>query len=161
MGMTKKSIYVETSVLSFLCADPSTIQKTLEKQRDTLMWWNRDRQNFLLCLSDEVMIEAAKGDPEFARRRLEKAAELQLILVNSADRTLAREFVARHLLPPDSLVDATHLAITVRRKFDVLLTWNVKHLANPYVLPLVYNFLRQAGMHVPVILTPAALLESE
>jgi hypothetical protein len=153
-------IYVETSILSFLCADPSPIQETLEKQRDTLRWWNTCRHDSDAFLSDEVIIEAARGNPEFAKRRLDKAAELRSVMAEPRDRQFGEQVIARGLIPRNANVDATHLAIAVRTQANVLLTWNLRHLANPQVLPLVYNFLKAKGLHVPAITTPKDLMES-
>ena len=157
--MAKQTVYVETSVLSFLCADPSTVQKTFEKQRDTVEWWGAYRQRFEAFVSDVVAAEAAMGHPTFAQRRLEKADQLPLLTAERDDRQLALEFVARGLIPRKAEVDGTHLAIAVRTGMDFLLTWNLKHLANPETLPLVYNYLKAVGRHIPRIVTPAALLE--
>jgi hypothetical protein len=158
--MARLSIYVETSILSFLCADPSPIQETLEKQRDTIRWWNTHRHDSDAFLSDEVIVEAARGNPEYARRRLDKAAELRFVRAEPKDRQFGERIIAQGLIPPNANVDATHLAVAVRREADILLTWNLRHLANPRVLPLVYNFLKANGLHVPAITTPKDLMES-
>ena len=38
---------------------------------------------------------------------------------------------------------------------------NLTHLANPQVLPLVYNFLSLNCRHLPAVTTPSALMESK
>lgn len=160
MAVIRKSIYVESSVLSFLCAEPSVVQATFEKQRDTIQWWNIHRPNYEVFVSNEVIIEISKGDPVFAQRRLQRAAGLPLIERVAQDRELAREFLAERLIPAIAEFDATHLAIAVRTRMDYLLTWNLKHLVNPDTLPLVYNYLDRTHRHRPTITTPAALMES-
>lgn len=160
MMNVKKSVYIETTILSFLCAEPSIVQATHEKQRHTVQWWNLHRSSYKTYVSNEVLIEISRGDPEFARRRLEKAADLALIERVIQDRQLADEFQARRIIPPVAYVDAIHLAIAVRTRMDFLLTWNLKHLANPEVLPLVYNFLKETDRHTPIITTPSDLMES-
>src|SRR2546423_1599738 len=121
--MAKKSVYVETSVLSFLCASPSLIFSTIARQHDTIKWWNHQRAKYAVYTSSEVIIEAAKGKTEFAQRRLQKAAELLRIDVVPDDKSLAIEFIAKKLVPSKAKVDATHLAIAVRTEMDFLLTW--------------------------------------
>ena len=154
-----KKVYVETSILSFLCAEPSSIKKTAELQRATLDWWMNHRHKYEVYVSSEVMIEIGKGDPEHARLRLEKAAELKRIMSLADDQALAKELTDRGLLPRKATIDASHLAIAVRTNMDYLLTWNLKHLANPIALPLVYDYLRRTFRHVPLITTPVKLME--
>ena len=136
------------------------IQATLERQRDTIRWWNTYRVRFHVCVSDQVVIEAAGGKPEFAARRLTEAAQLHLLVAEPEDQLLAVELVDHKLIPAIAKVDALHLAIAVRTKMDIVLTWNLKHLANPQVLPLVYNYLQGCGRHVPAVTTPSDLMES-
>jgi hypothetical protein len=160
MAASRKSVYIESSILSFLCADPSPVQATLEKQRDTIQWWHFHRAKYESYVSNEVIVEISKGDPVFAQRRLEKAIELPLIERVAQDRQLAHEFLTRRIIPAVAEVDATHLAIAVRTQMDYLLTWNLKHLANPDVLPVVYNYLDRTHRHRPIISTPSMLMES-
>lgn len=91
---------------------------------------------------------------------MENAAELLLIAKTSDDAALASELIRAKLLPKKAAIDAAHLAIAARTKMDFLLTWNLKHLANPVALPMVYDYLKRNGLHVPVITTPSDLMES-
>jgi hypothetical protein len=160
MASVKRSVYIETSILSFLCAEPSMVLMTAARQVATHEWWDLYRPLYRAYTSNEVIIEASRGDPTHARRRLDRAAELPVIERVAQDVQLARAFVREGLIPSVAEVDATHVAIAVRTKMHYLLTWNLKHLANPDVLPLVYDYLKRCGWHVPVITTPSDLMEA-
>lgn len=68
----KPSVYIETSVVSYLTARPSRDLVTATYQQITRYWW----KNVLpLCeefVSAVVLEEAAQGDPSAAQRRLDK-----------------------------------------------------------------------------------------
>jgi hypothetical protein len=158
---TTKRIYVETSIFSFLCAEPSMVLVTAARQRDTHSWWNHHRMKYRIFTSSEVLAEAGDGDTAFASKRVELIAGLDQGEAIPADRELGMEFLAQRLIPRKAEVDAVHLAIAIRFKADILLTWNLRHLANPATLPFVYDYLRQSGRHRPIITTPSDLLGSQ
>ena len=75
------TIYLETSIVSYLTARPSRDVVTLARQEVTREWWNTRRANFQLFTSEFVIEEAEEGDPEAAKRRLnalKEAEELEL-----------------------------------------------------------------------------------
>ena len=63
------TIYLETSIVSYLTARPSRDVVTLARQEVTREWWNTRRTNFQLFISEFVIEEAEEGDPEAAERR--------------------------------------------------------------------------------------------
>ena len=63
-------LYVETSVLSYLTARPSTSIITAAHQYITTTWWSSCRNAFDVFTSELVVEEAARGDLEAASRRL-------------------------------------------------------------------------------------------
>jgi hypothetical protein len=63
------SVYLETSIISYLTSLPSRDLITAAHQELTRMWWST-RGRFDLFISQAVLSEAAAGDPEAAARRL-------------------------------------------------------------------------------------------
>jgi hypothetical protein len=53
--MDKKSLYIETSIVSYLTARPSSDLLTAALQKVTLGWWKTQRSHFDLYTSDVVM----------------------------------------------------------------------------------------------------------
>lgn len=151
------TVYVETSVISYLAARPSGDETTRARQLATKRWWaNRARWN--LVVSSAVMIEAMKGEHESAVRRVELLAGIPAVRVNNQVRTLAAALLRNGPLPAGARVDAEHIALATVNGFDYLVTWNLKHIANPAIQARVAEICRSAGYEPPRIRTPEALL---
>ena len=68
--MTKPSVYVETSIVSYLTARPSRDLIIAAQQAMTRDWWHDAAERFVLVASELVLTEAAEGDADAARARL-------------------------------------------------------------------------------------------
>ncbi len=77
----KPKVYLETSIISYLTARPSNNVIVAGHQLTTLDWWNRERENFDLVVSDLVLVEAGKGDAEMVEARLRLAQPLKSLTV--------------------------------------------------------------------------------
>ena len=64
------SVYVETSVVSYLTARPSRDVVVAAYQEVTREWWRSAPGEFVLYVSALVISEARTGDPEAAARSL-------------------------------------------------------------------------------------------
>ena len=60
--MSKKSVYLETSFISYLTARPSRDIITAGRQAITHEWWDNRRHDFDLFVSELVFMEARRGD---------------------------------------------------------------------------------------------------
>ena len=60
--MTKPSVYVETSIVSYLTARPSRDLIIAAQQTMTRDWWRGASERFVLVASELVFTEAAAGD---------------------------------------------------------------------------------------------------
>jgi predicted nucleic acid-binding protein len=151
-------VYLETSFISLLVADPSRHLVTAANQQVTRDWWQRRRQEFLCIASDEVRQEASKGDPEQVRRRLELLAELTMVQPAREAESLTQAFLATGALPANAQTDAAHLAIATASSADYLLTWNCRHLANAQILRRLEREAKTKGWKLPTVCTPAELM---
>ena len=77
--MDKKTVYIETSILSYLTARPSNDLLAAAWQRITLDWWDNQRKRFELLASDLVVGEAARGDAVAAARRLDALSGIPVL----------------------------------------------------------------------------------
>ena len=68
------TVYVETSIISYLAARPSRDLIVAARQQLTHTWWRERRPAFDLCVSQIVLDEILAGDPEAAGRRVALAA---------------------------------------------------------------------------------------
>ncbi len=156
--MTKKRVYVESSVLSYLTARPAKDPLKRIHQELTADWWER-RDEWDCFLTTSVMDEILRGDPEAAMKRRNKAALLQELPDLSEAKTLADAFVERKLIPASTVTDAVHLALAALYQAKYLLTWNQKHLDNIELRFRIEELIRGWGLTPAIVITPERLLK--
>ena len=125
------------------------------RQALTLEWWEKEAGLCDLFVSEYVLREAMRGEPEQARLRLEAMrgiTELDGSLAAIAD--LAGKLLEEHAIPQTEVSDAYHIATAAVHGMDVLLTWNCRHMANRFALPKTISVVAKAGYACPAIVTP-------
>jgi len=152
--VAKPSAYIETSVISYLTARLSADPDVAADQRRTRLWWEKDRHNFDLYISPLVIEELGAGDPEAAKKRLEAVAGITLLEPTAAVLDMAQKLLEKGIFPAKASNDALHLSIASAHKVQFLLTWNYRHLGNPFVRSALREFFSS-----PVITNPHELLE--
>ncbi len=75
-----ESIYIETTIVSYLVANPSRDPMLAAHQELTRRWWQDERQRYQCVISREVLREASMGDAEMSRRRVEALAGLPVLV---------------------------------------------------------------------------------
>jgi predicted nucleic acid-binding protein len=127
-------------------------------QQVTRDWWENRRSAFEVYISQLVVQEAQAGDPEAADRRLAILAGLPLIDVTSSAVVLAGTLVERRVIPRNAAADAMHIAVAAVHGIEYLLTWNMSHIANAELRPMIERVCRTAGFEPPVLCTPEELM---
>ena len=153
-----ESVYVETSVISYLTSRPSRDLIAAAHQQITWDWWEGKRRDFDLFVSELVLDEVRAGDPDAARRRLALVEDLGRIAITPEVIRFARRLVEQLVIPRAAEVDAFHVAAATVNGMDYLLTWNCRHIANARVERIVRAEARALGFEAPVICTPEGLL---
>ncbi len=156
----KSTVYIETSVLSYLTARASNDLRAMANQSITLEWWETRRALYEVVVSDLVISEAGRGHVGAAQRRVAVAAELPLLQISPEVRLLAQALIENHALPEKAEADAYHVAIAAVNGIEYLLTWNCTHIANAHTRPKIEATCRALGYEPPVICTPSELMES-
>lgn len=156
-GSTKPSVYIETSLVSYLTARPSRDLLVAAHQQLTVAWWDEHRTRYELFPSQVVLAEARAGDPDAAQRRLAVLERLPLLDVADTAIALAARLVTEQALPAQAAQDALHLAIACVHGMEYLLTWNCMHLANARLRSRIEQVCRDAGYVPPIICTPEEL----
>lgn len=151
-------VYLETSIISYLTANPSRDLIFTAHQQVTQEWWLA-RQRFHLFVSEVVVNEISQGDPQAAEKRLQTIIDIDLLELSQEAKYFASELIRLKLVPEKALVDALHIGIAVLNGMNYLLSWNCKHIAHAVVRPKIEAYCRANGLHVPVICTPEELLE--
>jgi predicted nucleic acid-binding protein len=148
------TIYIETTTVSYLVANPSRDLILTAHQEITREWWRDERARYRCVTSEEVIREVSLGDPAMSRRRLEALSKTAVLQVDDAVRMLAKELVQERLLPPAVISDALHAAVASLHNVDYLLTWNCRHLANPHLQKGLRTFMAARRLVLPEICTP-------
>lgn len=154
------SIYVDTSIASYLTARLRRDFLVARNQRLTRVWWHRYRHNHALFVSQRVMSEARKGDATASDARMEALAAIPELMLDEEAQHLAARLVGGRLLPAKASADAEHIAIAATNGIQVLLTWNCKHLANPAIHREVVRVCESQQTCCPEICTPEQLMRT-
>ena len=159
MQSMKPTVYVETSVISYLTSRYSRDLVLAAHQQVTHQWWDTARDRFDLLISPMVQDEMAQGDPDAVKLRLAAARKLRILPMT--DDVLERVINLTHSLglPKKALADIYHIAYCVVYQIDFLVTWNCTHIANPRVLRRLRDLANEETFFLPTIVTPDSLLE--
>ena len=76
----KQSVYVETSIISYLVARPSRDLRVSAWQEMTAAWWQTAPEQYDLYVSELVRIEAGRGDADAAHVALAAVHEMDFLL---------------------------------------------------------------------------------
>lgn len=154
--IVRPTVYVETSIVSYLVAWPSRDLVRTAHQQVTRDWW-ATRGNWHLFTSQFAVDEAAAGDPDAAANRLAALAEAELLDITEEAILLAQVLISGHALPSRARVDALHVAVAATHGMDYLVTWNCRHIANAALRNNIEYLCRSQGYEPPVICTPLEL----
>ena len=157
--MKLESVYIETTIPSYLTARASNDLRAAANQNTTVEWWENRKSHYDVFISEFVMAEAGQGDPSAAARRVAVIQEIPRLEANESVRELAEALINEGPIPPDSRADAYHIAIAAVHGVDYLLTWNCTHIANAAMRPKVEVVCRSHGYEPPIICTPLELME--
>jgi hypothetical protein len=131
-----ETVYIETTIPSYLTAHRSHQEPMASHQRITQEWWDQERMRFRLYPSIAVRAEISKGDAAEAARRLKVMADIPELEITAEVQPLADSIVQILQLPPKAKMDATHVAFAIVHRMDYLLTWNCRHIDNAEMKPV-------------------------
>ncbi len=155
------SLYIETSIISYLRQKPSSQVVTAARQLMTHQWWNNERTKYQLAVSQFVIDEASAGAPTLADKRLESLEGIPLLPLVDEIATISDEIMDRAILPQKARTDSLHIATVAHHRIQYLLTWNCRHIANARILPRIHAVLNDLGIPIPIICTPEEMLDND
>ena len=153
------SVYIETTIVSYLVAKPARDVVVLGHQAVTRDWWDSRLARVRGFVSQFVLDEAGKGDSEQAALRLSTLEKFPLLPTTPEAERLAASYLSRGLIPASEPMDALHLAMASAHGIDYLLTWNCRHLASASVRKRLGGINSSLGFPLPVLCTPEELME--
>jgi predicted nucleic acid-binding protein len=151
--------YSETTIPSYYVARPSMNVIQASRQASTRAWWDGDRSGFDLFVSQEVLQEARLGNVDMARQRLEFLSSLPKLELTEEVGVLAQTLIQTGLVPEKAASDAVHIAVASVHHMNYIVTWNFKHIANPYTRDRLRTVVAEAGFRLPVMCSPEELIQ--
>lgn len=159
LGNMKPTVYIETSVISYLTSRPSRDLVTAAHQQITHDWWARVLPRLNPFVSVVVLDEIAQGDRKASQRRIETVALFGVLQLAPEVRDLADRYFEAMDLPAKARADAYHLAMATYHGMDYLLTWNCTHIAGARARRVVERVNSSLNIASPAICTPEELME--
>ncbi|MBN1943826.1 MAG: type II toxin-antitoxin system VapC family toxin [Phycisphaerae bacterium] len=158
---TKPTLYLETTIVSYLTARPSRDIVILGHQETTRQWWETKRSEYRIFISPFVIEESSAGDPAASRKRIQILEEMDVLPVNSSLEKLSQELQKYLEIPDKARLDAIHLAFSILYELDYLLTWNCSHLANANALRKLARMAKERNYWLPIVCTPDEMISDE
>ena len=153
-----ESVYIETTVISYLVSRPSRDILVAAHQQTTNEWWSSRRQEFECFISQIVIDEIQAGDHEAAEERMKEIGDFAVLEATIEDERLTEAIIEAGAIPKRAVRDAAHIAVAAVNDIDYLLTWNCRHLANAQIIRRVSVICNTRGYSMPVICTPEELM---
>jgi predicted nucleic acid-binding protein len=124
----RMKLYLETTVPNFLFADDAPEKQ--EVTRQFFQWLKISPDE--LYISELVLAELGRAEAGLRSKLLEAVAQLrvEILPVSPEAEGLADRYMSDRVIPVRYRDDAIHVAIAVLNRLDVVVTWNMKHLAN-------------------------------
>ncbi len=153
----KPTVYIESSVISYLTSRPSRDVVIAARQAISHDWWKNHRQRFELRVSALIEEEISRGDALAIERRIAWIEGIPSLSVSDSALELAEMLLAQSAVPKGSEEDALHIGIAAAQGIDFLLTWNFKHINNAETKSLIANVVESYRFVCPQLCSPEEL----
>lgn len=151
------TVYIESSIISYLTSRPSRDLITAARQTITADWWVNQKPHYEVYISALVEEEISAGDATAAEQRLQAVADIPSVSVTPQAQQLADQLIFTKAVPANSVEDALHIAIAATQGTEYLLTWNFKHINNAETKALIAIVIEAAGFVCPILCSPEEL----
>ena len=155
----KPRLYLETTIPSYLVARRSRDLRLAADQETTQQWWEAERHDYELFISQPVVFEVSQGDASFAVARLAYLRDIPLLPRTPAASALISHLLASGIIPAVAEDDAAHIGLAAAHGMDFLLTWNCRHINNHHIRARIERACAAFGLAMPDICTPAELMK--
>ncbi|OED35149.1 hypothetical protein AB833_31415 [Chromatiales bacterium (ex Bugula neritina AB1)] len=153
----KATVYIESSVISYLTARPSNDLVKSARQAITSEWWTHNLPDFEVYVSELVELEISQGDSAAAAARMEVTASIENLAVSEKAQEIAEQLVIHRAVPATCPQDALHIGIAASNGIEFLLTWNFKHINNAYSKANIRTAIERFGFQCPELCSPEEL----
>ena len=154
-------VYIASTIPSYVVARPARDLLQAARQQITRDWWETERRRFELFTFQIVLDEIGRGEPAMAQQRLALLAEVELLEPTPESESLTDTILRAKVLPSGAGPDAAHIALATTHRIDILLTWNLRHIANVFIETRLRSMARSMDIEFPILSRPEELLEIE
>jgi len=155
----KPTVYIETTVISYLTAKPSRDLIIAAHQQITHDWWDLALPHFDVFVSPIVLEEISRGDTQAAELRLETVSSFSVLEVLLEVRNLAESYFAAIEIPEKAGADSYNLALAAWHGMDFMVSWNCTHIVSGRVKKIIEKINYEYGIRTPIVCTPEELME--
>ncbi len=129
------------------------------RQASTRAWWDGGCSGFDLFTSREVIEEVSIGEEKMATERLELLKSAKRLEITDGVGIVAEDLIKKGLIPIKAASDAIHIGVASVHEIDYLVTWNFKHIANPFTRDRLRKAVEALGFRLPMMCSPDELLQ--
>jgi hypothetical protein len=156
--MSRMTVYLESSVVSYYANRRSVNLIVAAYQEITHEWWEHELPNYDAYVSQFVIEEVSRGDPTYAKARLDAIADLPLLELPDQVLEIAERYLSEISIPRRSRIDAFHISAAVVNGMDFIVSWNFHHIANVFIKERIRRINDSLGVATPEICTPEELI---
>jgi predicted nucleic acid-binding protein len=150
-----KTVYLDSTIPSYLFDQRDSIREFIEI---TKKWWEEERGNFRVVISDATIAEVGNGNHPYKERIIRECiSTLEVLPPHERLDEIVHVYTENYLMPLGATGDALHLAYASAYKCEFLLTWNCNHLANANKKQHIAVINTRLKLFVPEIVTPMEL----
>ena len=149
-------LYIETSVPNMLLHDDAPDKRRITR---LFMEWLElsAHERFISPVVTREIAETRSPRREMLERAV-LALRATLLDVTPEAELLARHYGEARIIPARFQDDLLHVAVAVCYRVDMIVSWNMKHLANPNKVALINAVNRRHGWPLTRIHTPREML---
>ncbi len=155
----QSSVYIETTVISYLASRPSRDLIVAGHQQITQDWWTSIVPKLDCYVSPYVIQEVGRGDAGRAQERLNAIKTFPVLELNDDVKKVAKIYFEKLSIPEKAEADAFHLALASWHNMDYLVSWNCSHIASAVIIKMVQEINKELEIPTPVICTLEELME--
>jgi hypothetical protein len=156
----KPTVYLETTIISYVTARYSRDLIIAAHQQITHEWWETALPKYEAFISPIVIEEISRGDAQVAQLRIDRIANFGVLEVVPEVRYLADAYFSAIDIPEKARADSYHLAMTAWHGLDFLVSWNCTHIVSGRVKMIIEEINAGFGIRTPIICTPEELMEA-
>ena len=142
-----------------MTARPSNDLDNYYRQVKTREWWAKSLPKVEPVISEYVIREISKGDPEAAQKRLEAVKDFSVLEETKELVRLAKRIEKALFIPIKAQTDALHLACSVIYRVDYVLSWNFEHIVGAPAKRTFAEIGHELGLVMPTLCTPEEMMD--